>query len=113
MPTALKVSSKLLRRLAGVRGEFWSRGPEVRPAARLANRQLLVVPQRPAPLAQSREAAHQPPVGLLQVAIVSYGLPVGLRRLGVALSGGEEPSQEKQPLPVLPPELFLADHHSA
>ena len=53
--------------------------------------QLLVVPQRPPPLSQSRVAAHQPPVGFLQQLVVGYGLAVGVGRLGVAVLGEEEP----------------------
>src|ERR671917_748191 len=70
--------------------------------------QLLVVPQRPPPLAQCRLAAHQPPVGILLQLVVGYGLPVGLRSLGVTLLGGVKPPQEQQRLPVLPRELLLA-----
>ena len=64
--------------------------------------QLLVVLERPAAFAQSRLAAHQAPVGLLQEPVVGYGLPVDLYRLSGALSGEEEPPQEEQRLPILP-----------
>src|ERR687894_3290175 len=70
--------------------------------------QLLVVPQRPPPLAQCRLAAHQPPVGILLQLVVGYGLAVGLRSLGVALLGEEEPSQEQQRFSIRSAELFLA-----
>jgi hypothetical protein len=47
-------------------------------------------------------------VSLFQKVVVGDGLTVGFSRLGVALSGEEEPSQEKQRLLVGAPEFFLA-----
>jgi hypothetical protein len=49
-------------------------------------------------------------VSLLEIPILRYGLPVGFRRLAVALLGDEQITKQEQSLTVSAPELLSALH---